>query len=155
MGTNAQAATSNSQTVTVRVEAQVPAASLSQLQGVAHRTTPHSAAEVIVSCYFQINYPHVSVHIPENVNVTGTATCDIPMANIWLVGNLYYNGESYYYNYSYDNVGATSAQVNTFGACYSGSWYAAMQWWIQWPPDATPITPTSGTVASPAQSISC
>lgn len=113
------------------------------------------ADEVVLNyCNVQVNNPHNSTHVPENVNVTGEMTCSpYPVAQSDLSLQLYYNGESYAYDDSYlTDVYLNPVQAAT--ACLNGTYYATIDFWIYFGPQWTPET-WNGQVASPPVGITC
>jgi len=110
--------------------------------------------EIIINdCTTQVNYPHVSTHVPENFNVTGTTTCTYPVTESYLTIELFYDGEDYYYGENY--LGETVYnQVNAAGPCYSGSWYAVLDYTIYFGPNWTPPD-ASGELVSTTVSVTC
>ena len=105
-------------------------------------------------CNVQVNNPHSSTHVPENVNVTGGMTCTpYPVDESDLSLQLYYNGESYAYDDEYlSDVFANPVQAAT--PCLNGDYYATIDYWVYFGPQWTPET-WDGTVESPVVSITC
>ena len=113
------------------------------------------ADEVVLNyCNVQVNNPHNSTHVPENVNVTGGMTCaPYPVVQSDLSLQLYYNGESYAYDDSYlSDVYVNPVQAAT--PCLSGNYYATIEFWIYFGPTWTPSTWDS-EVTSPVVPITC
>lgn len=145
--TTVQATETATQVTTVlTVEATKPAATK---QG-----TARASGVVIYTCTMQENYPHKSGHVSGQINVVGTATCQVPMTSINLVQNLHYNGRSWAYKYNYATPGGTYQAVQANATCAAGNWQGIMNYWLTWPSGSNPPA-SSGTVASPVIPITC
>lgn len=84
-----------------------------------HATVMKAGPDVGILCTENIQYPHKSTHVPENVNVVGTLECTAPVSELVLNVGLYYNhvlvsqsGPVTVYGSSYDQATAATACVN-------------------------------------------
>lgn len=114
-----------------------------------------AATEIVLNyCTMQVNNPHISTHVIENVNVTGGMVCaPYPVAQSDLSLGLYYNGEEY----AYDDMYLTDVYLNPVQAatpCLSGNYYAKIDFWIYFGPTWIPDT-WNGFVVSPIVPITC
>lgn len=121
----------------------------------AHRGAVPADDEIVTNfCTTQVNNPHNSTHVPENVNVTGTTTCaPYPVTESYLTIELYYNGEIWAWGENY-LADTNFNQTNAATACLNGTYYAVLDYNIYFGPTWTPPD-ASGELVSSTVSITC
>ena len=107
-----------------------------------------------ITCALQVNYPHLSTHVPGTVNVTASTTCTAPVTYINMKVGLYYNGTLVTQN-SFSGYNTTEVDGNAAAPCQNGTYTGAATAAVTFPPGYEPSPQNLGPVYSPNISITC
>jgi len=108
-----------------------------------------------ILCTENIQYPHKSTHVPENVNVVGTITCTAPVSKLVLNVGLYYNHALVAQSGPISSYGSAYVQANAATPCVNGLYGGAAHGYVDFPPGYEPPVGQLPVVFSPNVSITC
>lgn len=114
-----------------------------------------AAPQSVINCEENIQYPHKSTHVPENVNVVGTITCSAPVSELVLNVGLYYNGVLIAQSGSVTAYGTTFVQANAATRCRNGTYGGGAHGYVYFPPGYEPPVGQLPVVFSPNITITC
>ena len=99
-----------------------------------------AAANSIIICNPDVQYPHNSTHKPGTVNEVVTVSCTAPVTQIQLVAGLYYNSALVNQSSMARCSNTSTCQANTAVPCQSGDYKGGMSWGVYFPPGYEPPT---------------
>jgi len=108
-----------------------------------------------ILCTENIQNPHKSTHVPENVNVVGTISCTAPVSRLVLNVGLYYNHVLVAQSGPISSYGSAYVQANAAMPCVNGLYGGAAHGYAVFPPGYVPPIGQLPVVFSPNVSIIC
>jgi len=129
---------------------------LSGLIAVSGMAAPPAAQAVVVSvCTIKANDPHPSAHVSGNINATGTVSCTVSMAEIYLRvklergnGTVITGTTNDRFNTAYESGNAATSCAN------SGTWRTRVEYALTFPAGYNPQY-HSNNFASPWKAVAC